>query len=309
MHKEGIHRRMVRLERAARLLVTSMCHAGYVLLGVFTSLNIALASEVGAHKTKEANDPAPTKRPQIAIVIDDLGYTLESGRLLSQLPYPLTLAIIPDTPHADEIAAMALDAKQELILHVPMQPKGLAKWEHGLNTEQSHTELSERLIAMLNRYPEVRGINNHGGSLLTADLERMNWVMAVLKPRQLYFLDSRTTSDSRAILAADAHSVDSLSRDIFLDNVREHEELEQAFDRLRGIALKHGRAIAIGHPHKITIEQLLFQLPKLVEEGFELTYCSELLPNPSLAGEAKDTQNNNLGANNEFIADSFVILE
>lgn len=219
--------------------------------------------------------------PQIAIVIDDLGYALEPGRALTELPYPITLAVIPGTPHSKQIAEMTSDSGHELILHVPMQPKGVEKWEDGLDTKQNKDVFLAKLENMLDAYPRIKGINNHGGSLLTADEERMNWVMSVLQERHLFFLDSRTTSESKAIAAAQSHQLLHLSRDVFLDNELSDEGLNLAFSKLRHIARKHGRAVAIGHPHPITINYLYSELPKLVEEGFQLTYSSELLESPN----------------------------
>lgn len=242
-------------------------------------LSICLCSYLHASEIQSGDQVAVT--PRIAIIIDDLGYSIESGRLLAQLPYPLTLAIIPGTPHGQYIAALASDAEQELILHIPMEPKDQKKWEEGLNSELSLEAFRGRLEAMLDAYPSVTGINNHGGSLLTADQERMSWVMESLAKRGLYFLDSRTTSESKAIIAAEIYEVENLSRDVFLDNVQEPQAVSEAFDRVRAIARRHGSAVAIGHPHRVTIEQLIIQLPQLVDEGFELTFASNLLNSPA----------------------------
>jgi len=168
-----------------------------------------------------------------------------------------------------------------------MQPKGVAKWEDGLDTLQEKPAFLAKLNDMINAYPQIKGINNHGGSLLTADQERMSWVMSVLRDKQLFFLDSRTTSESKAISEAQFHGVSHLSRDVFLDNQLDRETLNESFAKLRAIARKHGSAVAIGHPHPITIEYLYAEMPKLIEEGFQLTYCSELLEQPAMATLAR----------------------
>lgn len=230
----------------------------------------------GAHRV---NDKVKST-PQIAIVIDDLGYSLEPARKLAALPYPLTFAVIPNSPHAHTVAALAIDAEQELILHVPMQTKSTQKWENGLNTLQDRDSFDSKLSSMLTRYPNIRGINNHGGSLLTEHRERMNWVMALLSQNKLFFLDSRTTSESQAISAAVDFAVPHISRDVFLDNDQSEAAIAESFQKLKEIALKQGKAVAIGHPYNTTLAQLDKQLPKLIDEGFDLRLLSDLINTP-----------------------------
>lgn len=219
----------------------------------------------------------PESKPQIAIVIDDLGYQKESGRLLSELPYPITLAVIPDTPYADTVIHDALSSNQEVILHIPMETMEPRPWENGLTTEMNQETLQTLLHELFRRYPDAVGVNNHGGSKLTADGTRMAWVMESLADHKLYFLDSRTTHESRAIEAAIDHRVDHATRDIFLDNEKSDEAISAQFEKLKSVALRHGSAIGIGHPYPVTLENLKRWLPKLEAEGFELRFCSDLL--------------------------------
>ncbi len=242
-----------------------------ILLTQYLLANVIWAGSLGAR------DARSVISPRIAIVIDDLGYRYEPGELLATLPYPITMAVLPNAPYAFEIAELATDEGQELILHVPMETVHEGEWEEGLTTAMNATAFTNTINAMLDDFPHVVGINNHGGSMLTADRGRMYWVMKELAQRELYFLDSRTTSASTAIAAAQAFGVDHASRDVFLDHVQSDENIAAEFDRLRQIAREFGQAIGIGHPHPETIAQLRHQLPALIAEGFELTYCSKLL--------------------------------
>jgi len=221
--------------------------------------------------------PSDLAKPKIAIVIDDLGYNLDAARWLAHQPFPITLAVIPNAPYAQRISQMSETQQQELILHVPMEPEAAQNWEDGLTTTMEKDALQSRLSEMLSAFPAAVGINNHGGSRFTKDQQRMQWVMAPLKEEKLFFLDSRTTSESQAEAAAEQSKADIAVRDIFLDHEIDTEQIVQQFQKLRRIAKSKGQAIAIGHPHPETLEILAQEMPKLIEEGFHLTFCSQLI--------------------------------
>lgn len=226
-------------------------------------------------------DGGNTEKPKIAIVIDDLGYDLSAATWVAQQPFPITLAVIPGAPYSKQILSLGLERKQELILHVPMEPEYEKDWEEGLTTNMGKSELEDSLNTMLQAHPHIVGINNHGGSLLTKDGERMSWIMSQLKPRKLFFLDSRTTNKSQAEIAATSAQVEIGVRDVFLDHDIDEDKISKQFQSLRQIASKKGEAIAIGHPHPETLRALARELPQLIEEGYELTFCSKIIQNPT----------------------------
>ncbi len=115
------------------------------------------------------------------------------------------------------------------------------------------------------------------GSRLTADRQRMDWVMQVLAERQLFFVDSRTTAQTQAAFAAEAARVPHVSRDIFLDNVRSEAEIDHEFRLVLARARKQGAAVLIGHPYPETLAYLERRLPQLEAEGVQLVSVQVLL--------------------------------
>ena len=126
-------------------------------------------------------------RPKIAIIIDDLGYRLKEGQQSVNLPFPLTLAIIPASPHAVTLAEAANCREgKEVLVHLPMTPIRKINWEVGLSPKLQEMEFYALARKLLNSVPHAVGANNHGGSLLTQDSVRMDWLMDVLDEKALF---------------------------------------------------------------------------------------------------------------------------
>ncbi|MEW5624721.1 divergent polysaccharide deacetylase family protein [Pseudomonas putida] len=217
---------------------------------------------------------APANNAYMSIIIDDLGQSPErDGRTLA-LPGPVTMAIMPDTPHATDFARQAHKAGKTVILHMPMDPAtGPYAWHPGIAIE----ELARRLDAALVKVPYAAGINNHMGSRMTAQREPMAWLMGELQRRQLFFVDSRTSAATVAAAEAQAHDVAHVSRDVFLDDVRTPEAIDAQLQQGIALARKQGSAVLIGHPYPQTLAVLERQIPRLKQLGIELITLQQMI--------------------------------
>lgn len=101
--------------------------------------------------------------------------------------------------------------------------------------------------------------------------------MQALQERQLYFIDSRTTSNSVAWEIAQHFNIPSLKRDVFLDHKPTHEFIEKQFSYLISLAKEQGYAVAIAHPYPETIAFLEQHLSSLSEHKISLVSASELV--------------------------------
>jgi uncharacterized protein len=242
-------------------------------------------AEPGTH-TWLRNAVAATldERPAIALVIDDLGFNRRAAAALNRLSGPLTLAFLPYAPKLDEQTRAARAAGHELLVHVPMEPGG-REWPgpNALTSELAPAELIARLRSQLGSFRGFVGINNHMGSLLTTDPERMAIVMAELRRLGLLFLDSRTSPQSVAARAAAHLGVPHAGRDVFIDNDLGHASVLRQLERAERIARFHGHAVAIGHPHDVTIEALKAWLPQLEARGIALAPISAIVARQSCA--------------------------
>jgi uncharacterized protein len=223
-------------------------------------------------------------RPAVAVVIDDLGLNRRGTAALNRLRAPLTLAFMPYATDLDRQTQAARAAGHELLVHVPMEPRS-RDWPgpNALTAQLGPAELASRLRSNLQSFRGFVGINNHMGSLLTADPASMGIVMAELHQRELLFLDSRTTSDSVAAREAERMHVPFAKRDVFIDNDLDLSSVLRGLARAEGIARRQGYAVAMGHPHDVTIEALKRWLAGLDARGIALVPISAIVARQSCA--------------------------
>jgi uncharacterized protein len=69
-------------------------------------------------------DPPKIKSdiPQIAIIIDDVGYDRKTVTLLSEIDENITFSILPQAPFSSQIAKKLHKKGYQLMLHLPMEP-------------------------------------------------------------------------------------------------------------------------------------------------------------------------------------------
>ncbi|GGN29681.1 MULTISPECIES: divergent polysaccharide deacetylase family protein [Marinomonas] len=218
------------------------------------------------------------KMPQIAILIDDLGYSRDGMESSLLLPTEVALAILPSTPFALQTALTSQKQRRITLLHAPMEnQRELKLGPGGLYASMTEEELKSTLSKDLDSLPGIQGVNNHMGSLLTTKVHSMEWVMETLKDRSLFFIDSLTSAQSVAKKTAQEYGLRTVGRDVFLDNIRTEEAIDKQFSRLIKLAKRHGSALAIGHPYPETTAYLKKRLSDLERDGVRLVRISELL--------------------------------
>jgi len=228
--------------------------------------------------------------PRIALVIDDLGRSLEDLDRLRRLGVPITYAVLPFESQTPEVAAALRQRHEEILCHLPMEPaSGGDPGPGALRAGMSREQLRESTLAAITAVPGAVGVNNHMGSALSTDAASMSAILGVLAPRGLYFLDSRTSARSVGFRVATALGVPAAERQVFLDDDPRPEAVAGQFQRLLELARGRGNAIAIGHPHPATLATLAAEVPRAQAGGYRFVVVSALLarpPAPPAAGAA-----------------------
>lgn len=204
---------------------------------------------------------------KLAIIMDDMGYSMARGQRVLDLPGAMTIAILPFTPSAAELATATVAQGKEVIVHQPMEPQrpqGSITAKGMLTTGMPANDFYATLSAAIDSVPHSVGISNHTGSKLTSHGERMGWVMDHIRQRDLFFVDSRTSANTVAHRTAQEFDVPTVSRDVFLDHVITPAAIEKQFERAVRLAKLRGSAVLIAHPHEASLRFLEERLPRLI---------------------------------------------
>lgn len=217
--------------------------------------------------------------PRLAIILDDLGYDQAAADAVFALPFRLTVSVLPRLPLSSHIAEQAYRRGDQVLLHFPMEPNsGAAQHERvELTPGMTSAQIGSTLAEMLKTVPHAVGVNNHEGSLATADPALMRELMPWLRSDGLFFIDSRTTPATVAYTAARESGVAAASRNVFLDDVSSTEAILAQLNLAARDASLHGFAIAIGHPRPATLTALAKGVPLLKAKGVRLVFASDLV--------------------------------
>lgn len=210
------------------------------------------------HPEDTRNSIGKTKRPRIAIIIDDMGYHQQLGRQLLQLDLNLTFSFLPDAPYTGELAATAFQTGRDILVHLPMEPKNTGKYPgaNALLIQDSPEKIRHKMARMLSAVPHAVGANNHMGSRFTEESEAMQVVIDTLKNHSFFFIDSFTSASSRGLTIARQQGVPTAPRHVFLDAVLEPQHICRQIEQLLAGAKKRGWALGIGHPNEATLNAL-----------------------------------------------------
>lgn len=208
---------------------------------------------------------APGYAGKLAIVIDDFGYRPQQENQVLAMSSTISVAVLPNAPHAREMATKAHNAGHEVLIHLPMAPISKQPLEKDtLRPDMSSDEIERIIREAVEKVPYAVGLNNHMGSAMTSSLFGMQKVMQALSRYNLYFLDSMTIGNSQAMRAANGTGVKVIKRRVFLDDTQNEADIRRQFNRAIDLARRNGSAIAIGHPHPTTVrvlQQMVYSLP------------------------------------------------
>jgi len=223
-------------------------------------------------------DHASVSGKPLAIIVDDGGYGGSTTEAILALPPVLTLSILPNTPYAAETAQRAQQLGFEVMLHMPMESGNPHVHFPGeVTVDMTSEEIESLTLDAIEQVPGCIAANNHTGSLFTANLEAMTVFMGILRQRGLFFVDSRTATDSTASILGMVWDMPVLERSVFLDNQDDPRDIQSQFLVLITKARNGKKPIGICHFRPATARVLAEILPALPNYGVRAVHVSELI--------------------------------
>ncbi|MCI7421180.1 MAG: divergent polysaccharide deacetylase family protein [Alphaproteobacteria bacterium] len=231
-------------------------------------------------KPKQLSQAAAGGPVMVAVVIDDMGVSVPHTRDILSLEKPITASFLTYGAANRKQVKEAKEKGFEVMLHVPMMPHAKADLAPvTLSPDMQEDEIKNDFEQMLDRYKGLgmKGINNHMGSLFTEDEKSLGYVMQILKDRNLFFLDSKTTAKSVGAKVAAEYGVPYIARDVFLDNENDYNYIMGQLRQTEKIAHMRGYAVAIGHPRSQTYLALRDWMKELPERRIRLVRLGDLV--------------------------------
>ncbi|MGI5059626.1 divergent polysaccharide deacetylase family protein [Treponema denticola] len=222
--------------------------------------------------------PELPSRGKLIFVFDDAGHNLEQLQYFLDLPFPCTIAVLPKLPNSRETARRIRAAGKELILHQPMQAlnPNINPGDGAVKPGMDREEIKKIVASNVEEIGPIAGMNNHEGSLITSDEKAMEAVLELCKEKNIYFLDSRTSSKSVVPQVAKKLNMNIWERAVFLDNKKDKAYMKKQIIEGLEIASQRGEAIMIGHVFTVDLAILLKEMySDLTQEGYTFSTISK----------------------------------
>jgi polysaccharide deacetylase 2 family uncharacterized protein YibQ len=246
----------------------------FYLLGSYLGLN-SLSKAFGSGKSIQS----PQFSSRIALIIDDIGYSPSLARQFLGLGIPITFSVLPHLPNSQNLAVEIRYKGHEIMLHQPMEPYN-AYYDPGpgaLYVGFKANEIARIMKENITAVPYAVGVNNHMGSKFTSSQREIKETLWVVKDNGLFFVDSLTSSRSRAYRTARRLHISTACRNIFLDNVLDESAILVQLYKLKQHAIRYGRAIGIGHPFPETSRAVAKFLSTADPHDISFVHASRIL--------------------------------
>ncbi len=214
-------------------------------------------------------------KPKLVIIIDDVSNARQLKKIQA-LHMKITPSIFPPSERSMTSHTLARGLKHYMI-HLPMESgsKQFNKQYKTLKITFTKAEIIARAKELRVLFPTARYVNNHTGSVFTNDYKGMLTLYSALKKEGFMFVDSRTIASTKVPKIVKKFGDAYVARDAFIDNVHNVKTIHKQLRKAVETAKKKGYAIAIGHPHAVTMKAL--SEAKGILKDVELVYIDDLM--------------------------------
>lgn len=222
-------------------------------------------------------------RGRVAIIINGIGADWDAtAEAMLAFEQPITWGVLPGLRSSKEIANAARSRGIEVLLSLPMEPSGYPRVNPGpdaITVDLTAAEVRSRMRRALSSVGEVEGIVSYMGAMATTDADLLRVVLDEVNRRDLFFVDSRSTEQSRVSEVARQLGVRAIASTLFIDDEdMSQAEVARRLARLMDAAVKDGQVVAVGHCYPQTLAALSAARPEFATRGLELVPVSKLVP-------------------------------
>lgn len=231
-------------------------------------------------KPKEDFTTVVSKRGKIALLLDDAGANYELVDRITKQQIPMAIAVLPHLQYSRQSADLIRARGKLVFLHYPMEPTSYPADDPGEGAVL--TNMPEILIQGITKsnvesLGKIDGVNNHMGSAVTQDAEKMSQVLDSLRPYTNVFVDSNTSAKSVALKICREKGFKCGLNRKFLDNENNHDYIKNKLYEAAKLSDSQGGIIVIGHIRPDTIIVLDQMIPELQKMGYEFVNITSLL--------------------------------
>lgn len=224
--------------------------------------------------------PKAVNNAKIVIIFDDGGQNLQQLEKCISLPFPVTVAVLPKLVHSKETADRVRRSGNEVMLHQPMQSVNLNvnPGPGAITPDMDEDVIKATVYQNIHEVGPISGMNNHEGSLITADIEKMETVLKLCSQEGVFFLDSRTNKDTQVPYVAKGLGYGYYERNgQFLDNTKVRADILSIIEKNVQVANRQGTVIMIGHVWSADVLPGILRevYPVLSAKGYTFTTVSK----------------------------------
>jgi polysaccharide deacetylase 2 family uncharacterized protein YibQ len=219
-------------------------------------------------------------RPQIAVVVTEVGVSNSTTDEAIRLPGPVTLAFAPYARNLANQIEQARSAGHEVLLGLPMEPRDFPRSDPGpyaLMTSLDAQANLERLNWILSRAVGYVGLANYQGSAFAADERALRPIMTAIADRGLVYFDTREDPASAAPRVAEIAGAPTAGADLIADDELTRAAILRKLNEAEVVAKAQGTAIVLIRPYPMTMSRLENWAAEVVEKGIVLAPLSAVI--------------------------------
>ncbi|MCL2565161.1 MAG: divergent polysaccharide deacetylase family protein [Defluviitaleaceae bacterium] len=226
----------------------------------------------------------PVSTSYLAVIINGFGNGAEGTREFMYLDVPFTAAVLPGGTYTGDESRQLLANGKEVIIHMPMEARNMRNIslpEISIMDSNTKAEARAALLKAIDQIPGATGINNHLGTQVMTNEELVTTILSTVQEHNLYFVDSLTGNNSKALEIAENLGTQVYIADILLDGRNDIRRIERNLRRAGEQADENGFAIVIGHVGenggKATVQAIQNMYNELSQKGVVFVTMSELI--------------------------------